>query len=98
MKIVKIVAPIYCLLLFGLCLFILHKLNNTIARNKTINIIPFLLIGTHHQEVYKTLKTKGVIVGNIDELFGDKYSESIYGIMNLMENAGAILKRNQINT
>lgn len=74
--------------------FILHKLNNTIARNKTINIIPFLLIGTHHQEVYKALKTKGVIVGNIDELFGDKYSESIYGIMNLMENAGAILKRN----
>lgn len=74
--------------------FIIHKLENVITRNRGIKIIPFLLIGTHHQEVYKTLKSNGIIVGNIDELFGNKYSESLYGIMNLMENAGAILKSN----
>lgn len=74
--------------------FFLKKLENVTMRNRTVKIIPFLLIGTHDKEIYQSLKSKGIIVGNIDELFGDKYSESVYGIMNLIENAGAILKSN----
>ncbi len=74
--------------------FFIKKLENVSMRNTTARIIPFLLIGTHSQAVYSVLKSKGIIVGNIDELFGDKYSESVYGILNLIENAGAILKTN----
>jgi len=74
--------------------FFIKKLENVSMRNTAARIIPFLLIGTHSQEVYSVLKSKGVIVGNIDELFGDKYAESVYGILNLIENAGAILKTN----
>lgn len=73
--------------------FFIKKLENVSMCNPA-KIIPFLLIGTHDQDVYHTLKSNGIIVGNIDELFGKKYSESLYGILNLMENAGAILKRN----
>lgn len=74
--------------------FFIKKLENVSMRNPTAKIIPFLLIGTHDKEVYRTLKSKGIIIGNIDELFGDKYSESVHGILHLIENAGAILKTN----
>ncbi len=63
-------------------------------RNRNAKIIPVLLLGTHNKDVYHILKSNGVIVGNIGELFGNKYSESLYGILNLIENAGAILKSN----
>jgi hypothetical protein len=75
-------------------IFFVKKLENTLMRNHNAKIIPILLIGTHDKDVYHILKSNGVIVGNIDELFGDKYSESLYGILNLIENAGAILKSN----
>lgn len=74
--------------------YFIKKVENVSSRNPHTKIIPFLLIGTHDQEIYKALKSKGIIVGNIDELFGNKYSESVYGILNLIENAGAILKKN----
>lgn len=74
--------------------FFIKKLENVSMRNRSAKIIPFLLVGSHDKEVHQALKSKGIIVGNIDELFGKKYSESVYGILNLIENAGAILKSN----
>lgn len=74
--------------------FFVKKLENALMCNQNAKIIPVLLIGTHDKDVYHILKSNGVLVGNIDELFGDKYSESLYGILNLIENAGAILKSN----
>lgn len=73
--------------------FFIKKLENVSMRNPA-KIIPFLIIGTHDKEVYHTLKSNGILVGNIDALFDKKYSESLYGILNLIENAGAILKSN----
>lgn len=72
--------------------FFIKKLENVSMRNPNTKIIPFLLIGSHDKEVYQLLKEKGIIVGNVDELFGNKYLETVYGIQNLIENAGAILK------
>ena len=74
--------------------YFIKKIENVSSRIPNTKIIPFLLIGTHDQDIYQALKSKGIIVGNIDELFGNKYSESVYGILNLIENAGAILKKN----
>ena len=74
--------------------FFIKKLENVSMRNRSAKIIPFLLVGSHDKDVHQVLKSKGIIIGNIDELFGKKYSESVYGILNLIENAGAILKSN----
>lgn len=57
-------------------------------------ISAFFITDSHDADIYKTLKEAGVIIGNVDELFGEQYSHTIKGILNLIENAGAILKTN----
>jgi len=74
--------------------FFVRKIQNVSMQKQLARFIPFLIIGSHDSEIYNVLKTNGIVVGNIDELFGTKYSETIYGIFNLMYNAGAILKKN----
>lgn len=73
--------------------FIIKKLENISMQNQSAKFIPFLLVGTHNSDVYHILKSNGIVVGNIDELFGKKYSDTLFGIFNLMENAGAILRK-----
>ena len=75
-------------------LFISKKLENISCKNKNVRFIPFLLVTTHSQDVYQKLKASGIIVGNLDELFGNKYSEVLTGILTLVENAGVILRKN----
>ena len=74
--------------------FFVRKIQNISMQKQQSKFIPFLIIGSHDAEVYQVLKSNGIVVGNIDELFGSKYSETIYGIFNLVNNAGAILKNN----
>lgn len=75
-------------------LFFIKKVQNISMQKQQARFIPFLIIGSHDAEIYKELKTNGIVIGNIDELFGAKYSEIIYEIFNLINNAGAILKNN----
>ncbi len=74
-------------------LFIQKKLENISCKNKNVRFIPFLLVTTHSQSVYQQLKASGIIVGNLEELFGNKYSEVLTGILTLVENAGVILRK-----
>ena len=73
--------------------FFVRKIQNISMQKQQARFIPFLIIGSHNAEIYQVLKSNGVVIGNIDELFGTKYAETIYGIFNLMNNAGAILKK-----
>jgi hypothetical protein len=75
-------------------IFFVKKIENVLLRNKYVKILPFILLNTHDSGVYKLLKENGIIIGNIEELFGKKYLETILGIKKLIENAGAILKTN----
>ena len=74
--------------------FFIKKIENISHQNNQARFIPFLLTSTHDADIYQKLKKSGIIIGNIDELFGKKYTESIFGLLNLIENAGAILKKN----
>ncbi len=74
--------------------FIIKKLENISMQKQFARFIPFILISSHNSEVYNALKRNGIVIGNIDDLFGEKYSKTIFGILNLLENAGAILKDN----
>ena len=73
--------------------FIVKKMENILMTNQVAKTLPFLLINTHKENVYSLLKRNGIIVANIDELFGKDYSNTLNGILNLLENAGAILKK-----
>ncbi len=74
--------------------FFIKKLDNIAMLKQTARHIPFLIISSHKKDVYTVLKSKGVVIGNTDELFGKSYTETILGILNLLENAAAILMKN----
>lgn len=75
-------------------LFFTQKLSNMVGLKHNSKYLPFFITDSHDANIYKTLKEAGVIIGNVDELFGEQYSCTIKGILNLIENAGAILKTN----
>ena len=75
-------------------LFLTQKLSNMVGLNHNSKYLPFFITDSHDADIYRTLKEAGVIIGNVDELFGEQYSCTIKGILNLIENAGAILKTN----
>lgn len=75
-------------------LFFIEKMKNIIALHSSPKCLPFFITDSHDSDIYSKLKNDGIIIGNVDELFGVQYSETIKGILNLMENAGAILKTN----
>lgn len=58
------------------------------------NILPFLLTDYLEQETLKLLKEKGIVIGFIDTMFGQGYTELIKSLINSITNAGAILKKN----
>lgn len=74
--------------------FMIEKLKNISYQRQQARVIPFLLVSTHSKEVYDVLKKAGVVIGNVDELFGKSYSETLREIHNLLENAGVILRTN----
>lgn len=75
-------------------LFFIQKLSNMVGLNHNSKYLPFFITDSHDADISQTLKKEGVIIGNVDELFGEQYSCTIKGILNLIENAGAILKTN----
>ncbi|WP_157373350.1 hypothetical protein [Algoriphagus terrigena] len=56
--------------------------------------MPFLLVEIVDKDALDALKQKGVMVGFIDKLFGTEYIELIKSLIQVVENAGAILKKN----
>ena len=80
MKIVKIVAPIYCLLLFGLCLFILHKLNNDeTVKQELYNIESqkMKIEYSQQQMLYESVKNNHVSLSEILKPYFPNNSEPI---------------------
>ncbi|MBE9487578.1 MAG: hypothetical protein IMY73_00170 [Bacteroidetes bacterium] len=74
--------------------YFIKKLENISMQNQKANFISFLIITSHKKEVYKLLKSNGIIIGNTDELFGKKYTETLFGIVNFLENSEVILMKN----
>lgn len=75
-------------------LFFTQKLSNMVGLNHNSKYLPFFITNSHDAGIYKMLKEAGVIIGNVDELFGEQYSSTLKGISNLIENAEVILKTN----
>lgn len=72
--------------------FFLRKIAAIKASNPTLNLLPVLLVDGITSEGLNKLKSKGVLVASIKELFGKDYSDLLKSIINTVTNAGAILK------
>ncbi|WP_026451346.1 hypothetical protein [Aequorivita capsosiphonis] len=72
--------------------FFLRKIAAIKASNPSLKLFPVLIVDGISSEGLNQLKSKGVLVASIKELFGKDYSELLKSLINTVTNAGAILK------
>lgn len=74
--------------------FFLQKITAIRASNPTLRIFPILLIDGVDINALNQLKRIGVLIASIKEIFGNAYTHLLKSLINLITNAGAILKKN----
>lgn len=72
--------------------FYIEKLKHIGSYNNSSRIIPFLIVDDVDKDALLFLKKHGIVVGFIKELFGHKYAETLKGLIEILNNAGASLK------
>jgi hypothetical protein len=74
--------------------FFINKIRTLKFRKGVANFIPFLIVDSIDTKALNILKSEGVVIGFVNELFGNKYKDLLNSLINLVTNAGAILKKN----
>ncbi len=74
--------------------FFINKVRALKYQKNLAKFIPFLIVDSMDTKALNKLKAEGVVIGFVNELFGDNYKELLNSLINLVTNAGAILKKN----
>lgn len=74
--------------------FFLNKIKVLKFQRNIPNFIPFLIVESIDTNSLNKLKAQGIVIGFVNELFGENYKELLNSLINLVTNAGAILKKN----
>jgi hypothetical protein len=75
-------------------LFFVEKIETIKKLRGLGKVIPFLIVDYLPQETLGILKQNGIVIGFVNKLFGNGYSDLIKSLINTVSNAGAILKKN----
>lgn len=73
-------------------MFFIEKLNHIQSFKNAPRIIPYLIVDNLHPEALAELKNRGIVIGFISELFGEKYAQALNELAAILNNAGANLK------
>ncbi|MCF8236195.1 MAG: hypothetical protein K9G67_14640 [Bacteroidales bacterium] len=74
--------------------FFINKTKALKYQKQIANFIPFLIIESIDTNSLNSLKSEGIVIGFVNELFGEKYKDLLNSLIGLVTNAGAILKKN----
>jgi plasmid-related protein len=74
--------------------FFLKKIEVLRSITTMPTFLPFLVTDYLNENIFRKLKTKGIIIALVDKMFGHGYKELIEALINSITNAGAILKNN----
>jgi len=74
--------------------FFINKIKVLKYQKNLAKFIPFLIVESVEPKALNSLKAAGVVIGFVNELFGDKYKDLLNSLIGLVTNAGAILKKN----
>lgn len=72
--------------------FFIEKLKHIQSFKNASKTIPFLIVDDLSKDALVLLKQHGIAVGFINELFGQKYAETLKELVAVLNNAGASLK------
>lgn len=73
--------------------FFIEKIQHIQSYKNAPRILPFFLVDDLDKNALSLLKQKGIVVGFIGELFGQKYAETLKELITILKNAGASLKK-----
>jgi hypothetical protein len=73
-------------------LFFIEKLKTVQSFKNASRILPFLIVDDLDQKALEILKSNGILIGFIKELFGQKYADTLKDLVTVLNNAGASLK------
>jgi len=73
--------------------FFIQKLQHIKSFQNAPRVLPFLIVDNVSKKALELLKQNGIVVGLISELFGQKYAETLSELINILNNAGASLKK-----
>lgn len=74
--------------------FFINKIKALKFQRNLANFIPFIIVESIDTSSLNLLKSEGIAIGFVNELFGEKYKDLLNSLINLVTNAGAILKKN----
>lgn len=74
--------------------FFINKIKALKFQQHLAKFIPLLIVESIDTKALNSLKAQGVVIGFVNELFGEKYKELLNSLIGLVTNAGAILKKN----
>lgn len=73
--------------------FFVKKIDHVLSFARAPRLIPFLIVDNIDEDALKLLKSKGVVVGFIGELFGQKYSNALIELVGMLNNIGASMQQ-----
>lgn len=73
--------------------FFVDKIETIKKFEKSSRLIAFLIVDDLHPDALKLLKSKGIVIGFVKELFGQRYAETLIELVAILNNAGASLKK-----
>ena len=73
--------------------FFLRKIAAIKASNPVLDLFPVIIVDGIKTKALNKLKSNGVLIASVKELFGNEYSELLKSLINTVTNAGAILKK-----
>ncbi|GAA4907578.1 hypothetical protein GCM10023313_08040 [Mucilaginibacter defluvii] len=74
--------------------FFVRKIETVQSYKGASRVMPVLLVDSLDKEAFQYLKEKGVIIGVIKELFGEKYAKTLNDLITILTNAAASLAKN----
>jgi len=74
--------------------FFLKKIEILQKQKKTRPFIPFLICENVEESTFKQLKSRGIAIGRVSELFGTSYAEALQFLIETIANATRIVNTN----
>lgn len=74
--------------------FFIKKVEILKAQKNTLKFLPFLIVDNLEPEALNALRSSGIIIGKVNQLFGEEYTSLMAALINTVVNAGAVLKKN----
>ena len=74
--------------------FFIKKVEILKAQKNTLKFLPFLIVDNLDPGALNSLRSSGIIIGKVNQLFGEEYTNLINALINTVVNAGAVLKKN----